>query len=130
MVRDVREYLLEQGWTPHRRGAADGAEWWTSSATAARGFGGGGMALAAQVQLELDRAAADDTFSKRVREKLIELGWQPTGYGFLVDAIGDGRAHPLSGALDVQLRREEWHERRTGVELPTPPPVSRRPLSD
>jgi hypothetical protein len=119
MVRDVRRYLEEHGW--RREG---GAERWRTSAAGARDFPGGPLALAAQVQLELDRLDGECAFSDRIRARLVELGWEPTGYGFLVDAVGDRRAYALAAALDVQLRREAWHERRTGVELPTPAPAA------
>jgi hypothetical protein len=127
MVRDVRQYLLEHGWSPYGRPAPDGSEWWVADTPQAESFPGGALALAAQVQLELDRINCELRFSERVRAKLVELGWESTTYGFLVDRVGDGRSHPLAVALDVQLRREEWHARRTGAELLTPPPMAAPP---
>jgi hypothetical protein len=130
IVRSVRSYLGEQGWTPRAIGLADAEEVWVCDIGAARSFPGGPLPLAAQVQLELDRVRCETAFSERVQAKLVELGWTTTPYGFLVDHPGDGRAHPLIMALDVQLRREVWHERRTGGELLTPPPVNRPVESD
>lgn len=130
IVRSVRSYLVEQGWTVRSSTLRDAPEVWGCDVGAARSFGGGPLPLAAQVQLELDRVRCESAFSERVQEKLVELGWAPTPYGFLVDHPGDGRAHPLIMALEVQLRREVWHERRTGAELLTPPPVNRPAHSD
>jgi hypothetical protein len=130
IVRSVRSYLLEQGWTVRTGRVSDGEEIWVCDVGAARSFPGGPLPLAAQVQLELDRVRCETGFSEQVQGRLVELGWGTTPHGFLVDHPGDGRAHPLIMALDVQLRREVWHERRTGAELLTPPPVNRSVESD
>ena len=130
IVRSVRSYLREQGWTTRTGALTDGSETWVCDVGAARSFPGGPLPLAAQVQLELDRVRCETAFSERVQGKLVELGWATTPYGFMVDHPGDGRAHPLTMAIEVQLRREVWHERRTGGELLTPPPVNRPAASD
>lgn len=129
IVRSVRSYLREQGWTTRAAGGGAADEDWFCDVGAARSFEGGPLPLAAQVQLELDRVRCESGFSERVQAKLVELGWGTTPHGFLIDHPGDGRAHPLIMALEVQLRREVWHERRTGGELLTPPPVNRQARS-
>jgi len=130
IVRSVRSYLREQGWGVRATHLSDAPEVWVCDVGAARSFPGGSLPLAAQVQLELDRVRCETGFSDRVQSKLVELGWETTPYGFLLDHPGDGRAHPLTIALETQLRREGWHERRTGAELLTPPPVNRPATSD